>query len=58
MMTPARRTATSSAAGGGEKRSNATHASTTDPDARLYRKGNNTGSCATRGTCSSRTATR
>ena len=24
----------------GEKRSNATHASTTDPDARLYRKGN------------------
>lgn len=42
----------------GEKRSNATHASTTDPDARLYRKGNNTGSCATRGTCSSRTATR
>jgi transposase len=25
---------------GGEKRSNATHASTTDPDARLYRKGN------------------
>jgi len=28
----------------GEKRSNATHQSKTDPDSRLYRKGNNTGS--------------
>jgi hypothetical protein len=27
----------------GEKRSNATHASTTDPDARLYRKSPGTG---------------
>ncbi len=44
----------------GQKRSNDTHASTTDPDARLYRKSNNTAatlSCASPGTCSWRTAT-
>ena len=41
----------------GERRSNATHASTTDPEARLFRKGDATRpSSTTRGTCSWTTA--
>ena len=39
---PARRAATPRCSGTGERRSNDTHASTTDPEARLYRKSNNT----------------
>ena len=43
MTRPARRDRNAEVDFRGERRSNATHASTTDPDARLYRKSPGTG---------------
>jgi hypothetical protein len=45
MPRPSHRTRNAEVDFRGEKRSNATHASTTDPDARLYRKSPGTGAC-------------